>query len=485
MFADGARGGKKFRERLYPEDPEVKVIPAFKLVEVELSVKGWTDKKAGDVNPATGKVCESNDISPVAKGYGMGIDSIRFMEGASLHSVHAHLRSALPRSQAAAKDRLTALKTQYPSIGETIPTDKVTFYVPEVSSSVRIEQDNRAEVQGCVPQICLFDWFKNSRGGSDQQQQHQQSGEAGMCIDILTEHAMHFTNTQTADAACKLLELAARAGALSVLVVHNPYRRGQEHLLSPLSGVPLVDTEKLLRGVDMPLDAGGGGGDGGKPMLDETGNYYAFEAAFKLPLAVGVPAALATKKGDDDRGTAGSDDGDDGGSESGGCSQLLCDEDGDDDDGDGEGGGEDGEDGDDGDKKRFPTSLQHPLWLVSRQAFWGVKGKFQPPCGDFMLVDATSGSNVQMDWAYYVRLVHPVLQHKCVLFAGYLSMKTPEISTEGACFVCVPSALFDSACCTIPPLCRVFFCVETCVLGDMYHQTSIACPSCTHMLQLS
>lgn len=48
FWSDAARGGdpKKFRKDLCPEGRDV--IPAFSLVEVELTMKGWSKWEPGD-----------------------------------------------------------------------------------------------------------------------------------------------------------------------------------------------------------------------------------------------------------------------------------------------------------------------------------------------------------------------------------------------------------------------------------------------------
>lgn len=66
-------------------------------------------------------------------------------------------------------------------------------------------------------------------------------------MDILNVHAMVATNSSTIEDACLLLELAAAAGALSLVVCYNQYRPGREQSRSSYYAYPLVDTRILLQ----------------------------------------------------------------------------------------------------------------------------------------------------------------------------------------------------------------------------------------------
>ena len=57
---------------------------------------------------------------------------------------------------------------------------------------------------------------------------------------------MAATNCPDIQSACALLELAANAGALSLIVCANQFRQGQRMTKSMLYAYPLVDTRKLL-----------------------------------------------------------------------------------------------------------------------------------------------------------------------------------------------------------------------------------------------
>jgi hypothetical protein len=91
-------------------------------------------------------------------------------------------------------------------------------------------------------QIRLSRWSSTCNG-------QKQGSEAGHLINILQEHALAATNCPDLQSACALLELAANAGALSLLVCANPYRQGRDQLKSMLYAYPLVNTQELLRSI--------------------------------------------------------------------------------------------------------------------------------------------------------------------------------------------------------------------------------------------
>ncbi len=52
-------------------------------------------------------------------------------------------------------------------------------------------------------------------------------GDAGNCVNILQEAALRATNSTDIRSACAILELAANAGALSMVVCANQCRPGK------------------------------------------------------------------------------------------------------------------------------------------------------------------------------------------------------------------------------------------------------------------
>ena len=95
-------------------------------------------------------------------------------------------------------------------------------------------------VTACCAQIRLGSWSPPGQ---------KQGGEAAHPIDILQEDALAATNCPDIQSACALLELAACAGALSLLVCANQYRQGREQLKSMLYAYPLINTHELLESV--------------------------------------------------------------------------------------------------------------------------------------------------------------------------------------------------------------------------------------------
>jgi hypothetical protein len=218
------------------------------------------------------------------------------------------------------------------------------------------------------------------------------------------------------------------------------YRTGKERLRSSLHSAPIIDTRVLLQNVHMPADTS-------TVRLDETGNYFVFEAGFEMLLPKGVPAAqakmkYAQPKNAEKQGNS-SDEDDDG------------DEDDDDEgvDGDGDGGEEQEEDcettnaedkdgsqdggGGGGIKKDSIAAdddeelvMKKPLILVSKEAFRGVQGENKAQAQDFVLVDGNC-KDVGFKKAYYMRVVDPDLQHRYIIWGGYISMDQLNLGISG------------------------------------------------------
>ena len=92
-------------------------------------------------------------------------------------------------------------------------------------------------------------------------------------IDVLAEHAMNATNSHTLEGACCLLEVAAAAGALSLLVCYNQYRPGKEQQRSAYFAYPLVDSQVILQGIPRSVE----------DELEEEDGKFMCKAGFKLP----------------------------------------------------------------------------------------------------------------------------------------------------------------------------------------------------------
>jgi hypothetical protein len=87
--------------------------------------------------------------------------------------------------------------------------------------------------------------------------------------------------------------------------------------------------------------------------------------------------------------------------------------------------------GDEDDDDGGIEEMMYPLLLVSRDPFTNVLGEHGLKTPDFMMV----GNNVQLPQrSYYVRFVHPILQHQCILWSGYINLSKPQITMPGEGF---------------------------------------------------
>lgn len=132
-------------------------------------------------------------------------------------------------------------QSKYPAIKDLLQTDKVSFFVKTANVATSLDVDKRPEMANEPPQIRLSNWAPTA------------CAEASHFIDILQADAMAATNCPDIDSACGLLDLAANAGALSLLVCCNQYRQGREQTKSMLYAYPLVNTRKLLESIQVFL----------------------------------------------------------------------------------------------------------------------------------------------------------------------------------------------------------------------------------------
>ena len=153
------------------------------------------------------------EICAVKKGYGMAIGDMRPIEGATLYSVLSKLPKVVPSTLEDNKQKQAAYQAKYHSIKDLIQTSSVPFFVSSVNQeSCNIDMDFSVLDEDEKPvQIKLTNWTTSS--------EHENSP-----VDISIEDAIRATNASTIEDACCLLELAASAGALSLLVCYNQYR---------------------------------------------------------------------------------------------------------------------------------------------------------------------------------------------------------------------------------------------------------------------
>lgn len=372
LWSDTARGGdpKKFREGLSPEGCDV--IPAGSLVWFRFVSKGWSKWEPGDVDPEAKN--KPREICAPKKGYGMGLDMIKPFKGVSWYSVMQDLKIILPTSLDASKALQQGWQGKYESIKNMISTSSGPFLV-SVCKDATLQLDERPEMANEPKQIRLGQWAADA------------CPEAVHFIDILQSHAKEATNCPDIYAAMGLLELAACAGALSVVTWCNQFRPGREHAKSILYGFPIVDTEILLGCIKVPLDAG-------MLELDSTGKYLVFDAGFDVAFP-SAPAGGVSES--DNEGGKGDGDKDDGGDDS-------------------------GQNGD------AAVEVLRPKLLVSKDVVVNVRGASSVLTPDFMMV----GNNVQLAKGYYAKFVHPDLKNnKSILWAGYVSMVKPQMAMPG------------------------------------------------------
>lgn len=314
------------------------------------------------------------DICPVKKGYGMSVVSLNLISGASLYSVTDKLLKTMSPTLDECRAKQQAWQSKFHSIKDLIQAQSVPFFVKRVSTEATIDLDERPELLGNDPaQLCVTRWCSTP------------GGDGGNCVDVLHEDAMRATNCTDIRSACALLELAANAGALSMVVCANQYRPGKEHLKSMYYGFPIIDTKVLLQSIVVPVDSD-------SLTVDETENYFVFEAGFKVAFpkvregVVDSEAASSDQCDDEDeeKAAANGDDDDE--------EEMLC-----------------------------------PHLYISKDPFTHVKGGHVLPTQDCMMV----GANVQLQKAYFARFVHPLHPQRCVLWGGYVNMSKPQITMPG------------------------------------------------------
>jgi hypothetical protein len=183
----------------------------------------------------------------------MGISSMKPMLH-SLYSFQDEIRSVLCGSPTDSTEKQRNFEECNKSINQMISQQNVPFLVSSFGSDTHITWDTQNKL------VKLINW-----------------GDAGEDpIDITEEHAMAFTNSNTVEDSCRIIELAYMTGCLIMPCFYDQFRKGREDS-SPKSifhGVPLVQSAKLFECVR--LDAAGG------LLIDPSGKYYEFTPSYKL-----------------------------------------------------------------------------------------------------------------------------------------------------------------------------------------------------------
>lgn len=209
---------KKNMPQVFP--PEVEVIPAFSVVEVMIS-------------PSNSKQYE--------EGWGIGISQVRTCNF-SLYSLQQPLGLGLLSHTYEDSVHQAEGHIQGNSGLRKILEDKNTgFFGRIVKGSYFIKYNNDYRLVG------------PKEDPNDQQSRHRNVMDGGVfAIDISKEDLLRFTNsgeTEEEDGlvhATFLVELAAAGGALDCYVTYNEYLLRHDPNRSPFTGVPLIDSQRLL-----------------------------------------------------------------------------------------------------------------------------------------------------------------------------------------------------------------------------------------------
>lgn len=199
------KGGRDdSRDDVFPPDQDV--IPAFSLVEVM-------------VLPGTS---ESAD-----KSFGLSIAKIRPLS----HSLYSYLTPTglplLPSTFDAAMELAKQVAERGESIQAMIETQCVSFFAAV---------EPNAHLTPIGPLM-----FRLSAGESP-------ALESVHEVDVREEDLLRFTNAgDNVGYAVFLCDMAASAGALSVLVIRDPYFQKEDSSFGEYRALPLINTEKLLR----------------------------------------------------------------------------------------------------------------------------------------------------------------------------------------------------------------------------------------------
>lgn len=209
---------KKNMPQVFPQD--IDVIPAFSVVEVMIS-------------PSNSKQYE--------EGWGIGISQVRPC-GFSLYSMQQPLGLGLLSPTYEDSVHQAEGHIQGNSGLRKVLEDKNTgFFGKVVKGSYFINYNSDYRLVG------------PKEDPNDQQSRHRNVMDGGVfAIDISKEELLRFTNSGESEEedglvhATFLVELAAAGGALDCYVTYNEYLLRHDPNRSPFTGVPLIDSQRLL-----------------------------------------------------------------------------------------------------------------------------------------------------------------------------------------------------------------------------------------------
>jgi hypothetical protein len=198
------KGGREdSRDDVFP--PDLDVIPEFSLVEV-MVLPGTTDS--------------------AEKNFGLSIAKIRPLQ----HSLYSYLTPTglplLPSTFDAAMDLAKQVAERGESIQAMIETQCVSFFAAV---------DSKAHLTPVGPRM-----YRLSAADSPVVESVHE-------VDVREEDLLRFTNAgDNVGYAGFLCDMAASAGALSVLVIRDPYFQKGDPVYGEYRALPLINSEKLL-----------------------------------------------------------------------------------------------------------------------------------------------------------------------------------------------------------------------------------------------
>lgn len=142
------------------------------------------------------------DVSPVSKGYGIGLGSIRSTRG-SVYSCMDKVRAIIPHTHQESNAIQKRYIDQFQSISQAMQGQQSTFLVEDPATDSRFDVDHANE---------LIKVYNFSMGEEDP-------------IDITFADIRRCTNCRSIEEGCALVELACTAGCLALLCMHDRYRR--------------------------------------------------------------------------------------------------------------------------------------------------------------------------------------------------------------------------------------------------------------------
>lgn len=187
IWGDSMRGSPEVNSKaskisVTPENLDV--IPAFSVLDVEISIKGWSKWNVGDeYTLPNGKKKTVTEICPVKKGYGIGIGQITVSRG-SIYSCVDKVSRCIGSSHLASNALQKELIDRYPGIAQSQQGVHSPFYVKALDAETSFAVD----VQNGL--VKVFQW---APGMEDP-------------IDIEIQDALRYTNSLTVEDACSVME---------------------------------------------------------------------------------------------------------------------------------------------------------------------------------------------------------------------------------------------------------------------------------------